>query len=225
MVVGPPVGVGGSRVGGPGRGRTPEPAADDDHAAGVPRGKAYVRRLQESLVEQPELGIAVARSLGLEHIAEDLLERDDGWKVWPGSDPMDRLAPDPASTDPPAGKVDAGHLGPGPAQSRPSWPTDCRPSCSISGRHSAWACSSSGAIWSCSASERFGPIRQLRTRSAGPTMYPATLASSLAGSWPASPAMTPAMSGAGRFWDNFHLPSQGRDERPRCRRWPANCFR
>jgi hypothetical protein len=48
-------------------------AADHDHAAGVPRGKAYVRRLQELLVEQPELGIAVARSLGLEHIAEDLL--------------------------------------------------------------------------------------------------------------------------------------------------------
>ena len=47
--------------------------ADHDHASGVPRGKAYVRRLQESLVEGPELGIAVARSLGLEHIAEDLL--------------------------------------------------------------------------------------------------------------------------------------------------------
>jgi hypothetical protein len=47
--------------------------ADHDHAAGVPRGKAYVRRLQESLVERPELGIAAARSLGLEHIAEDLL--------------------------------------------------------------------------------------------------------------------------------------------------------
>ena len=47
--------------------------ADHDHAAGVPRGKAYVRRLQESLVDQPELGIAVSRSLGLEHIAEDLL--------------------------------------------------------------------------------------------------------------------------------------------------------
>jgi hypothetical protein len=47
--------------------------ADQDHAAGVPRGKAYVRRLQESVVEYPELGIAAARSLGLEHIAEDLL--------------------------------------------------------------------------------------------------------------------------------------------------------
>jgi hypothetical protein len=47
--------------------------ADRDHAAGVPRGKAYVRRLQEALIEGPELGIAVARSLGLEHIAEDLL--------------------------------------------------------------------------------------------------------------------------------------------------------
>jgi hypothetical protein len=48
--------------------------ADRDHAAGAPRGKAYVRRLQESLVERPELGIAVARSLGLEHIAEDFLQ-------------------------------------------------------------------------------------------------------------------------------------------------------
>jgi len=47
--------------------------AGRDHAAGVPRGKAYVRRLQESVVERPELGVAVARSLGLEHIAEDLL--------------------------------------------------------------------------------------------------------------------------------------------------------
>jgi hypothetical protein len=47
--------------------------ADHDHTGGVPRGKAYVRRLQESVVERPELGIAVARSLGLEHIAEDLL--------------------------------------------------------------------------------------------------------------------------------------------------------
>jgi len=47
--------------------------ADHDHAAGVPRGKAYVRRLQESVVQRPELGIAAARSLGLEHIAEDLL--------------------------------------------------------------------------------------------------------------------------------------------------------
>ena len=47
--------------------------SDHDHAAGVPRGKAYVRRLQESLVERPELGVAAARSLGLEHIAEDLL--------------------------------------------------------------------------------------------------------------------------------------------------------
>jgi hypothetical protein len=47
--------------------------ADQDHAAGAPRGKAYVRRLQASVVERPELGVAVARSLGLEHIAEDLL--------------------------------------------------------------------------------------------------------------------------------------------------------
>ena len=35
---------------------------------------AYVRRLQELTIEQPALGIAVARALGLEHIVEDLLD-------------------------------------------------------------------------------------------------------------------------------------------------------
>ena len=49
-------------------------AADDDHTRGAPRGKAYIRRLQELTVDHPELGIAVARQLGLEHIVEDLLD-------------------------------------------------------------------------------------------------------------------------------------------------------
>jgi hypothetical protein len=48
--------------------------AEDDHRGGTPRGKAYVRRLQQLIIERPVLGVAVARSLGLEHIAEDLLE-------------------------------------------------------------------------------------------------------------------------------------------------------
>ncbi len=48
-------------------------AADQDHARGAPRGKAYIRRLQALSVDHPELGIAVARKLGLEHIVEDLL--------------------------------------------------------------------------------------------------------------------------------------------------------
>jgi hypothetical protein len=47
--------------------------ADEDHTRGAPRGKAYIRRLQELTVDHPELGIAVARRLGLEHIVEDLL--------------------------------------------------------------------------------------------------------------------------------------------------------
>ena len=49
-------------------------AAERDHRGGVPRGKAYVRRLQELTVERPSLGIAVARALGLEHIVEELME-------------------------------------------------------------------------------------------------------------------------------------------------------
>ncbi len=48
--------------------------AEHDHLGGVPRGKAYVRRLQELTVERPDLGIAVARALGLEHIVEELME-------------------------------------------------------------------------------------------------------------------------------------------------------
>ncbi len=49
-------------------------SAEDDHLGGTPRGKAYVLRLQKLIVERPALGVAVARSLGLEHIAQDLLE-------------------------------------------------------------------------------------------------------------------------------------------------------
>ena len=48
-------------------------AAEDDLRHGVPRGRAYVRRIQELTVERPDLGVAVARALGLEHLAEDLL--------------------------------------------------------------------------------------------------------------------------------------------------------
>jgi hypothetical protein len=47
--------------------------AEADRVAGTPRGKAYVRRLQALLVERPELGVAAATELGLDHIAEDLL--------------------------------------------------------------------------------------------------------------------------------------------------------
>jgi hypothetical protein len=48
--------------------------AEQDLRDGTPRGKAYVRRLRDLTVERPPLGIAVARSLGLGHIVEDLLE-------------------------------------------------------------------------------------------------------------------------------------------------------
>ena len=48
-------------------------AAEEDHRRGAPRGKAYVRNLQELAVGRPALGIAVANRLGLEHIIEDLL--------------------------------------------------------------------------------------------------------------------------------------------------------
>ena len=41
---------------------------------GMPRGKAYVLGLRDLTVGRPPLGVAVARSLGLEHIVEDLLE-------------------------------------------------------------------------------------------------------------------------------------------------------
>jgi hypothetical protein len=48
--------------------------AEQDLIAGTPRGRAYVRRLRDLTVENPPLGVAVARSLGLEHIVEDLLQ-------------------------------------------------------------------------------------------------------------------------------------------------------
>jgi hypothetical protein len=48
--------------------------AEEDHRAGAPRGRAYVRRLQALLIENPGLGIAVARAVSLEHIAQELLE-------------------------------------------------------------------------------------------------------------------------------------------------------
>jgi hypothetical protein len=47
--------------------------ARQDLLKGVPRGAAIVLRLRDLTVEQPALGIAVARSLGLEHILDDLL--------------------------------------------------------------------------------------------------------------------------------------------------------
>ncbi len=63
---------------------------------GTPRGKAYVLGLRDLTVEQPPLGIAVARSLGLEHIVGDLL---DGTSVdgVPGIGPDGQvLAPSPS---------------------------------------------------------------------------------------------------------------------------------
>ncbi len=47
--------------------------AEDDHRTGSPRGRAMVRRLRGLLADRPDLGLAVARQLGLEHIALDLL--------------------------------------------------------------------------------------------------------------------------------------------------------
>lgn len=47
--------------------------AHQDHLGGVPRGKATVQRLRDLTHEEPALGIAVGRSLGLGHIVEDLL--------------------------------------------------------------------------------------------------------------------------------------------------------
>jgi len=49
-------------------------AAERDLLDGSPRGKAYVLQLRDLTAARPPLGIAVARSLGLEHIVEDLLE-------------------------------------------------------------------------------------------------------------------------------------------------------
>jgi len=69
--------------------------AEGDHRAGTPRGRAYIGRLQVLLIERPELGVAVARSLGLEHIADDLLEGTPVEGV-PGIGPDGRaLAPSP----------------------------------------------------------------------------------------------------------------------------------
>lgn len=48
--------------------------AEQDLVSGTPRGRAYVLRLRDLTVERPPLGIAVARSLGLEHLVDDLLE-------------------------------------------------------------------------------------------------------------------------------------------------------
>jgi hypothetical protein len=49
-------------------------AAEGDLRRRVPRSKAYVRRLQALTVERPELGIAAAKALDLDHIVEDLLD-------------------------------------------------------------------------------------------------------------------------------------------------------
>jgi hypothetical protein len=70
-----------------------EAGAQRDHLDGVPRGKAYVRRLRDVTGERPELGIAVGRALGLEHIVEDLL---DGRSV----DGVTGLGPDGAVLPP-----------------------------------------------------------------------------------------------------------------------------
>jgi hypothetical protein len=50
-----------------------EAGARQDLIDGMARGKATVLRLRDLTVERPSLGIAVARSLGLEHIVADLL--------------------------------------------------------------------------------------------------------------------------------------------------------
>ena len=50
-----------------------EAGARQDLVDGIPRGRAVVLRLRGLTVERPSLGIAVARSLGLEHIVDDLL--------------------------------------------------------------------------------------------------------------------------------------------------------
>lgn len=48
-------------------------AAERDLVDGIPRGKAIVRRLRDLAVDRPALAVAVGRSLGLEHIVDDLL--------------------------------------------------------------------------------------------------------------------------------------------------------
>jgi hypothetical protein len=50
-----------------------EARARRDHLGGMARGKATVLALRDLTVERPALGIAVARTLGLEHIVDDLL--------------------------------------------------------------------------------------------------------------------------------------------------------
>jgi hypothetical protein len=68
-------------------------AADGDHRNGAPRGRAYVRRLQELAIEDPEMGMAVGRSLHLEHVVEELL---DGISV----DGVPGIGPDGAELPP-----------------------------------------------------------------------------------------------------------------------------
>jgi hypothetical protein len=48
--------------------------AEADHQAGSPRGRSMIRRLRDVLIERPELGLAAARGLGLEHIAVELMD-------------------------------------------------------------------------------------------------------------------------------------------------------
>jgi hypothetical protein len=48
--------------------------ADGDHRNGAPRGRAYIRRLQELAIEDPAMGIAVGRALHLGHVVEELLD-------------------------------------------------------------------------------------------------------------------------------------------------------
>jgi hypothetical protein len=68
-------------------------AADGDHLNGSPRGRAYIRRLQELAIEDSDLGMAVARSLHLEHVVEELL---DGISV----DGVPGIGPDGAELPP-----------------------------------------------------------------------------------------------------------------------------
>ena len=47
--------------------------AERDLGEGVPRGRATVLRLRDLTVDDPVLGMAVARALGLGHLVEDLV--------------------------------------------------------------------------------------------------------------------------------------------------------
>ena len=123
--------------------------AEADRLAGTPRGRATVRRIQELAVERPDLGLAVARSLGLEHIAEELLEGRSVEGV-PGIGPDGTaLGSTPRDTDPPVGQGPARRLGRACSSWRRSPPTRWPRYSSTCGRRWDSACSSPACTWSC----------------------------------------------------------------------------